>query len=351
MYPLAVIGDDATARAAILACQKAGFDDITWLGNQSRRDVLPAITLGANLTRIVHALGGGEALRAHGHIPDREQVRIAASTFLLSELPLGDFTADRYGAPHVNIEDDAWPSILPIAADPEINSGTEEAVKRFERNTGVTIVCDDPTATTRAAATHTLWHAKLPYDEAQAKANITWLARQQIGWQFSTPRHLHFYFCTPIHSSLEAAQWHPQLHAAIDAAAPRSTFRVSADNVRAHWQEGGVAYAGSACYASSPFLREATALGLEDAWVLSRMLENYEQDVHDGLHEYERYRRPRAIRVAAACATATQRALIPSGISSWLRNANIAFSARFVPEIAMQRIDWLYQYDCVKGFT
>ena len=25
-------------------------------------------------------------------------------------------------------------------------------------------------------------------------------------------------------------------------------------------------------------------------------------------------------------------------------------SARFLPEIAMQRLDWLYGYDCIKGF-
>jgi len=349
MYPLAVIGNDATARATILACRKFGFDDITWADGPATFAALPAYTLGANLTRIVHALGEAATLHAHAYIPDREQVRIAASGFLLSELPLGDFATQRYGAPHVNIDGDAWASILPIDARPETNTDTEELITRLEHRPGVVIVCDDSPAEP-AAPTHRLWHARLPFEASQAKANVTWLARAHTAWQFSTASHQHVYFATPLEDTLRETDWHPQLHDALRDVRTCATFRADATDVRQHWQAGNVVYAGSACYPPSPFLREAAALGLEDAWVLSRMLENYEEDLHDGLLEYERYRRPRAARTLAAASRAAQRAALPSGVARWMRNLNIAFSARFVPEIAMQRIDWLYNYDCIKGF-
>ena len=83
---------------------------------------------------------------------------------------------------------------------------------------------------------------------------------------------------------------------------------------------------------------------------MSRMLENYEEDVADGLREYERFRRARTRRVAANITTAS-RALTATGRLSRL-GAHLAraLSTRFLPEIAMQRIDWLYGYDCIKGF-
>jgi 2-polyprenyl-6-methoxyphenol hydroxylase-like FAD-dependent oxidoreductase len=91
-------------------------------------------------------------------------------------------------------------------------------------------------------------------------------------------------------------------------------------------------------------------LGLEDAWVLSRMLENYEEDTADGLAAYAKYRRPRARRIAREVTATVKQHNALSPLGRLRRNINIAFSTRFIPEIAMQRIDWHYDYDCIRGF-
>ena len=109
MYPVAVVGDNPAARAALLACRRSGFNDLTWssIPDESKPSTLPpAYTLPANITRVIQALCGTQALDTLAYAPDREQIRFGPSAYLLSELPLGQFSQDRYGAPHVNIETD-----------------------------------------------------------------------------------------------------------------------------------------------------------------------------------------------------------------------------------------------------
>ena len=349
MYPLAVVGDNATARAAIAACRKAGFTDIKWVAGNVKAEHHGACTLPANVSRVLTALDGGPALEELGHQPDRQQVRLAASGFLISELPLGAFSRERYGAPHVNIEVSDWPRLLPVV---DITLEPHQTLSELEQAFPATLVCTPETAisTSQPAPTHTLWHARLPLDEALSKANITWLGQHQCAWQFSTRAAQHVYFSVPLHRQPQADDWHALLHPAIAAAAPETEFCAFTATVRDHWHAGAVVYLGAACSPGNPFLREAQCLGLEDAWVLSRMQENYEEDIQDAFREYEKYRRARTRRVATAAARSAVEMNKSGAISRFLNYLNIALSTRFLPEIAMQRIDWFYGHDCIRGF-
>ena len=121
-------------------------------------------------------------------------------------------------------------------------------------------------------------------------------------------------------------------------------------SLREFWHEGTTAYLGDACRSAPPWLRETRLLGFEDAWVVSRMLENYEEDLHDGLASYAQFRRPRTAKVARLEAEVGARLARTDKFRRLLGHIGAAASARFLPEIAMQRIDWLYQYDCIRGF-
>ena len=35
---------------------------------------------------------------------------------------------------------------------------------------------------------------------------------------------------------------------------------------------------------------------------------------------------------------------------AFFNHLGTALSTRFLPEIAMQKLDWVYGYDCIKGF-
>ena len=358
MYPLAVVGDNLTARAAITACHKAGFHDISWHqasapANQpeDQSDAEPkvpheAVTLPANITRVISALDGGDALHELGHQPDRAQVRMASSGFLISELPLGEFSSDRYGAPHVNIEACHWAQLLPVK--PHLQPAAPLA--ELEAACGAVVVCAAQMSSSSVHATHQLWHTCTPVEPDTSRANITWLGKQQCAWQFSTVEQTHTIFCTRTDRELEAQDWHAGLSDTATQAQPTVSFNAYDSDVNEHWHSGSAAYLGPAAYTPNPFLREASALGVEDAWVLSRMLENYEEDVHDGLSEYEKYRRGRARRIARAAALTATQQNSSHPLKRGLHHLNVALSTRFLPEIAMQRIDWFYSYDCIRGF-
>ncbi len=338
MYAINVAGGGITARATLLACRVAGFNDLSWSGRDEPEYQPPAATLAANLTRVVNALGRGEALLEHGHVPDREQVRIATSGFLLAELPLGRFIHDRYSAPHINIDNNSLREVLDPGALPA------------QTHDQVTVSVETAPTPTDRETTHTLWHASIEHDQP-AHANVTWLGTGAHAWQFSTRSLSHVIFSLPRDATPDSYPWHASLTPASVAAEPVHHFVANeAPTVREHWYAGACAYAGAACFEGHPYRREANHFGLEDAWVLSRMLENYEEDFADGFAEYERYRRARLNRVARQAA-ATVALYDRSG--AWaraLRNVNIALAARFLPEIAMQRVDWLYNYDCIRGF-
>ena len=351
MYPVAIIGNDICARTLILALRNSGFDDIQWATNGPAA-TLPAHTLPANLSRIVNALGRQQQLLELGRTPTREQVRLARSGYLISELPLGKFIHDRYGAPHVNIETPELECVLEVKA-PSI-SGVEGLDEAAELDRQFPVVLRTGPEHPIAAPTHTLFVASIEHSEnphqVNREANITWLGEGQCAWQFSTQTQDHYQFAVPLNRPPEPADWHFSLHQAISQATPLMQFSAQGNPVREHWQEGSVAYLGASCMAGNPLLPGSFCLGMEDAWVLSRMLENYEQDVADGLREYERFRRARTRRVAANIANAGRWLFATGRISRLGTYLGQALSTRFLPEIAMQRIDWLYGYDCIRGF-
>lgn len=88
-----------------------------------------------------------------------------------------------------------------------------------------------------------------------------------------------------------------------------------------HWTEGRITLLGDACHAMLPFMAQGAAMGLEDAAVLSRCLQDADAAaVPAALLCYERTRRERASRIQVA-----------SSQNDWLRSDSNA--------------DWVYGYD------
>ena len=350
MYPVAVLGNTPTTRGLLLASKKAGFENVTWFKSAPRSAQatpleFPANPIAANTTRIINTLGGGEALLDLGHQPNRQQVRFANSGFLLTELPLGDFTKARYGAPMMNIENHHWTDLLALD-DPPLDYPT---LNDLETNHSLVADCG-PQAQLEVTMSHTLWHAAMPLNVKQSHANITWLNQQQTAWQFSTRTATHILVAAPANQPPEEHQWHPMLREAIKQSQPVGMFNPFQILIREHWRAGKLVFLGEACSSPNPYLLEAAACGLEDAWVLSRMLENYEEDIDDGLQQYVRYRQPRARKIAAHGRSVAKRENLTQPHKRFLKHIKAAVSARFLPEIAMQNIDWFYGYDCIRGF-
>ena len=84
--------------------------------------------------------------------------------------------------------------------------------------------------------------------------------------------------------------------------------------------------------------------------MLARMLENYEEDILDGVREYQRYRQARARRTDQASARAFAQVPDRTLHQRLLHNIGVALGSRFLPEIVMHKQDWFHQHDCIRGF-
>ncbi|MFT7651026.1 MAG: 2-polyprenyl-6-methoxyphenol hydroxylase-like FAD-dependent oxidoreductase [Limisphaerales bacterium] len=332
MYPIAIQGSDIIAQVIASLCKRSGFTDISM--TLDRPIWPPALTLGAHQTRILQSLGLGDSIRRDGHVPDREQVRLARSEYLVSEFPLGKFYEDRYGAPLVNITHDSlhslvvnpWPTTN--ASPPVLNIETRG--ETFDKNE---------------------WHLQHSYQAGEpSNANVTWLGRDAVGWQSSTVDGSHFYVLTNNPGDLSLADWSPRLHAFVENLKTVNQFATQPD-LRTHWQDGDWVFLGKASLSQQPINPVTWLTGLEDAWVLSRMMENYEQDIEQGTRAYAQYRQPRAKRILTQCNNLSKSYFATTTTRRVTRNLGIALRSRFLPEIAMQRIDWLHGFDCIKGFN
>ncbi|MEM7097267.1 MAG: hypothetical protein AAF541_03335 [Pseudomonadota bacterium] len=348
MFDITVNGDTPTAWAFIRACNLHGTAHCSNPQVNAQHPTGRAGVLTPNLTKVVQALGLNEALTEIAHQPDRAQVRFGRSAYLLSELPLGKFCADRYNAPLLNLQEDQFIEIL------RTNQASRESKPGINLQLDTLPGCSSTAPPSSPPETNPRYSVGVFVSEqiaSTANANITWLNEGATIWQFSTPDKTYFYICNwRPERPLDIDDWHNSLHPAITGAKtldePTPITQQPSDN----WYQGHVAYAGLAAYSTPSFWREHCWLGLEDAWVLSRMLENYEEDWSDAYAEYEKYRGARGRRVARNLAISWEQITRSNPIGKLTRNLNIALGTRFLPEIAMQKLDWQYGHDCIRGF-
>ena len=103
MLQVVVAGGGIGGLAAALAASRAGCDVRLLERAAAFSEVGAGVQLGPNVTRLLHAWGLNDALRAVAAFPERLQVRSAAGGEVLGELPLGQAMATRYGAPYATV--------------------------------------------------------------------------------------------------------------------------------------------------------------------------------------------------------------------------------------------------------
>lgn len=146
------------------------------------------------------------------------------------------------------------------------------------------------------------------------------------------------------------AGWHPMVRTLIDATDEAWLWDLYDHAPMSAWTRGAVTLLGDACHPMLPYLAQGAAMAIEDAWVLSVMLERWEDDPARALPDYERYRRPRTARVQARSAEQGDMFHLPDGTSALRRNFKLAMGSRYLPELAMRQFDWLHGFDCIRGF-
>ena len=345
MPALTIRGNDPTAHILRLACEENGLDAVT----QIRGDyapTIPAAILPANISKIITALIPEQGLKELSTLPDRKHIRLAKSGYLISEIPLGKFYSDRYGAKLYNIKENELNDLLKSS----LTSSTISQTSHNEHNSNILAVTDLPAAQLKKTNKYHTFYAEIPIDKKSFLINTTWIGKKQLAHQFCTSKSSHLVFLSQSEKPLDPNDWHPSIREAAESARKRQAVpRIEAtDDLTTI--DGSIVKLGLAWSEDNWLLPESVHVGLEDAWVLSRMLESYEEDIDNAISYYEKYRKVRLARLRRMNDEEFTKCFETKGVGRLGQHIGLAFSTRFIPEIYMNRQDWLHGYDCLRGF-
>jgi 2-polyprenyl-6-methoxyphenol hydroxylase-like FAD-dependent oxidoreductase len=332
-----ILGTGLEALATALVLRHNGCDDLHLVTTEAG-STAPVVELPPNGSRVLYALGLRDVLENTAAAPQMEHRRTADTGYLLQQRPLGHFAQDRYKAPHLTITTSAVTTILRDAlGDIEVH---DAATAEVDLTIDVA-ARNAPQQDCGAAATPWTfsWHSTSSFGN-----NVTsWLAGHQYFRQIPTPEgtfglHVGPPIPHPRFAALSGTNQTAERHAVLD------------HSPRGSWINHRHVLLGSAAHPLLPFTNQDFALTLEDAWVLARMLDGFEDDVDLALLEYQRYRLPRATRVQRFAREQGRLAMESGRLAQMSRNLRFALGYWFVPEMALGAEDWIYEYDCLKGF-
>ena len=193
MAGLIIIGSNPTANILRLACENIGLNKLAQIPNRYT-PLVPATILPANISRVIAALKSEEQLRDLSIIPNRKMVRLGKSGYLISEIPLGKFYCDRYGANLVNISE----ANLQLLLSDQTQSDQENVLESYDVDQNVIALTDQAMREGKTKAYFSTYYARQPLDKNSAHINTIWLGQKQIAFQFSTEETQHIVFLIPV---------------------------------------------------------------------------------------------------------------------------------------------------------
>lgn len=395
-----------------LACRESGLRNITVYEREGEPQGLGAgVQLSPNATRVLAALGLKAALADVAFYPQAVHFRGYRTSYLIAMRPLGQFSEGRYGAPYYHVHrGDLQQLLLQAAQQRDIDVCTGRTCRGAGQDGNgpwldfddgparhdVVIGCDG----IRSAVRDSLFENTAP----RFTGHIAWrgmVRREDLPEDLIPPTatvwlgpHRHFvHYCVrrgelvnfvgvvdtgsggqngagapstipppqgdaepwrergdPADLAADFAGWHPMVGTLIGAATEVYRWALYDHDPLPGWQRGAITLLGDACHPMLPYLAQGACMAIEDAWVLSRMLERWEDQPANGLAEYERYRRPRTARVQLRSRAQGREFHLHERWPVLRRNFTLALGSRYLPEIAMRQFDWLHGYDCIRGF-
>lgn len=396
MVSIGIAGGGIGGLTLALACREAGLADVTVYEQTEHPEALGAgVQLSPNATKVLAALGLKDALSGIAFYPRAVHFRTWRTGYLVASRPLAEFSEARYGAPYYHVHRGDLHALLLEAADDQgvclqtgqrcLGAGQDDSGPWLELERGiarhdVVIGADGIHSVVRESlfgaaeprfTGHVAWRGMVPA-EALPKQLIPPTATAWLG----PARHfVHYYvrggelvnFVGVVESDRgsseswrehgdraelaeDFAAWHPMVRTLIDAQGDLFKWALYDRDPLPGWTRGSITLLGDACHPMLPYLAQGAAMAIEDAWVLSRMLERWEDDPARGLSEYQRYRLPRTMKVQRRSRDQGEEFHLRETWPALRRNFKLALGTRYLPEIAMSRFDWLHGYDCIRGF-
>jgi salicylate hydroxylase len=382
---LGIVGAGVAGLTAALALRHQGFRNVTVFERNAGETSEPshALEITANASRVLHALGLERELKAAAEVPPFCYLRTRRTGFLLIQRPLGNFAESRYGAPTYVIDRAALETLLAracLARGIEIRRGVN--VVGADPETGRVTLDHGQTADFHAVVIATgsgaplaetvRGHVAEPPKRFQVlsavcdappplESIVIWVDPDFYCVQYPTSANRTDLLVV---SSEPRVQGHPearlghllagshhQLAGMLDQIRSVDAYDGTGAAVADYWYAGRLVLLGDACHTLPVWLPLGAGAAIEDAWVLSVMMERWEEAPEEGYPDYQRYRRRRLARLVAGADREAADLLLADPRALLLRNVKWGLANRFLPEMSIARLDWLYAYDCIRGFA
>jgi 6-hydroxynicotinate 3-monooxygenase len=363
--PLAIVGAGIGGLTLAATMTKLGIPVRLYEQTQRFARVGAGIQMGPNAMRVLRGLNLDGPLAEVAFRPPSMRNREYQSGEMTFELPLGDETERKYGAPYYLLHRGDLHEVLQQSVDhsliefgkrlvdigPTSDGGMELAFEDGSRVLADAVVgadgvhsrvrdillgAEDAQFTGRVA-----YRTVMPGDypgKPDLDPCVKWWGpdRHIVIYYVSAGRDLYFTTSVPdedwtieswsatgdLGALREAfADFHPHVRSVLDACPKVHKWAIYERDPLPTWTAGNAALLGDACHPMTPYMAQGAANSMEDAVVLARCLAESDRDgIAEAFRTYERVRRPRTSRIQ-----------LESRTNRWLRHANDP--------------SWVYDYD------
>ena len=393
---IGIVGGGIGGLCTAIALRKIGLKVSVYEQSPNPNEHGAGIQLSPNSTRILRALGLLDALEAVSFKPEFVQFRSWKNARLIARLPLGQTSIDRHGAPYLHIHRQDFHDILKEKAEALgtdihhacklVSLSQNQSAVQLQFSSGqsfqhdLVIGCDGIKslvrkllfADTGAEFTgHVAWRGLVKTENVPqhtfAPSATVWLGpnRHFVNYFVSSGSRINYIAIQENQDWKEESWaipadknelsrafqgWNKKVHTLIENSEVCYKWALYQHAPLKTWTNARVTLLGDACHAMLPYLAQGAAMAIEDAWVLARMLDQQEDNPILALPHYEKYRRTRTTKMQSASAEQGDMFHLSNAWDITLRNLKLGFGSRYLPELALQRLDWIHAYDAIKGF-
>jgi salicylate hydroxylase len=379
---------------AALALLRKGFDVEVVEQAPKLGEVGAGVQVAANASRVLTALGLGDALERIGYQPTERETRLWNTGKTWTQIALGATAIERYGFPHYTVHRADLQAILIDAVTREkpaaIRLGAR-CVDFSQSDDGVTLRLDSgeaiagdaligadgihssvrrilfgadkPTFTGFVAWRGLAPAHKLP-ERLKRQVSTNWISENAHAVHYLVRKGALMNIIAVVERddwqveswtaqgtiaewAADYAGWHDDIHAVIRNIEVPFKWALMVHEPLPRWSVARVTLLGDACHSALPFLAQGAAMAIEDGYVLARCAERHRDDLPAAWRQYEQARLERTTRMVRGAAEQTTRLHNPALADPMSAEEHI--KRVYEEQLVTRRLDWLYSYDAVGG--